>query len=492
MWPFKYPYTNFHELNLDWILETVQKVESETNGIYDYIDNAIANIDINQATVDMITKYGTVYTNANSLGVKANDPSSAKANSDIINDALKTGHYLYFPTGAYYVSETLVIVNGSGIIGENMFSSRLISSANVGVEIRLDYDKTKADNTTICRFSDIGLIGQNYPTTGLYINNYFFTVTCGGNHNLYAQLKGNSYALELRNSPIENLYISSFDKCVDSTFYLAVMTFRNMFIYDATSIGFNNLTSDSMFNDIAITYCAVGLRTCTESNKFNNVKIYMNGRDSAASTNNPGVLIENEKHSSFSNFEVQENFKGGVYMKNSQYILMDCIVDANCFHTSTGVGFEMIDCNYITGSIIALNKNSAKTQQHGIFITNCTNININYSENEQLVPISDNLKMLLNTSSETIVHTVTQPVRWYNATLRERNNVIYFSGMLSPAEIVEANTKLLGFDKNFPMSLELIIPAEADNIVLRSDGLYSRYQMAAKDYAVMFAIPLTT
>lgn len=24
MWPFKYPYTNFHEMNLDWLLETVK------------------------------------------------------------------------------------------------------------------------------------------------------------------------------------------------------------------------------------------------------------------------------------------------------------------------------------------------------------------------------------------------------------------------------------------------------------------------------------
>lgn len=30
MWPFKYPYTNFHELNLDWLLETVK---SNTNRI---------------------------------------------------------------------------------------------------------------------------------------------------------------------------------------------------------------------------------------------------------------------------------------------------------------------------------------------------------------------------------------------------------------------------------------------------------------------------
>ena len=28
MWPFKYPYTNFHELNLDWLLSTVKSNES--------------------------------------------------------------------------------------------------------------------------------------------------------------------------------------------------------------------------------------------------------------------------------------------------------------------------------------------------------------------------------------------------------------------------------------------------------------------------------
>ena len=33
MWPFKYPYTNFHELNLDWILEKIQEQQAEITRI---------------------------------------------------------------------------------------------------------------------------------------------------------------------------------------------------------------------------------------------------------------------------------------------------------------------------------------------------------------------------------------------------------------------------------------------------------------------------
>lgn len=28
MWPFEYPYTNFHELNLDWIISRLKAIEN--------------------------------------------------------------------------------------------------------------------------------------------------------------------------------------------------------------------------------------------------------------------------------------------------------------------------------------------------------------------------------------------------------------------------------------------------------------------------------
>lgn len=41
MWPFNYPYTNFHELNLDWILEEIQKSREEVKNISGEIVNKL-------------------------------------------------------------------------------------------------------------------------------------------------------------------------------------------------------------------------------------------------------------------------------------------------------------------------------------------------------------------------------------------------------------------------------------------------------------------
>lgn len=492
MWPFKYPYTNFHDLNLDWILETLKKIENKTDGIYDYIDNAIDNIDINQKTVDEITKYGTVYTNANALGVKPNDENAAKSNSEIVNNALESGKYLYFPSGTYYFADTLHVVNNSGLIGENLFSSKFIFSSSIGVEVDLDYDpNNKIGVFTICKVTDLGIFSSGSGTKGLYINNRFFTETCNSDHALYAQLKGDSYALELRNSPIENLYISGFVNCFDSSFFIAVGTFRNMFISDATGIGFNNLISDSNFENIFITYCNSGFKTQSESNKFNNFKIFMNGRTpTGGNSGRPGAEFYTEKHSFFTNFEVQENYSGGVYISYCNNIILDIIADANCFKSRSGVGVEFAHCDYVSGRIIALNKNSEKTQQRGIYITDCTDINIDYSESEQKINIDSSIKRMLNTNSETKEITVTPVTTAYNSKLKIRNNTIYLSSLVSPGETVGADTKILSFAENIDIDAEYVIPANNVTFMLRADGVYTRSQLVAGDYCISFSMAM--
>lgn len=495
MWPFKYPYTNFHELNLDWILEIVKNVDEKTNGIYDYIEktvnNAIASIDIDQKTIDEITKYGTVYTNANALGVKPNDENAAKNNSEIVNNALKNGKYLYFPIGSYYFNDTIHIVNNSGIIGENIYGTAFITSAGTGIEIDFDYDVSKPlENFTICCLRDIGLFGRG-SNRGLYFNNRFFTETCDSNHETYKLLKGDGYALELRQSPIENLYISSFVTCIDSTYYTAVATLRNMFISDASGTGFINHFADSNFENIFITYCNTGLYTNGDSNKFNNIKIYMCGRNySGETTGKIGCEIYSESHSMFTNFEAQENYSGGILVIFSNNILIDCIVDSNCFKSTAGVGIEFQNSNHISGRVIALNKNADKTQVNGIYLTNCTDINIDYMESEQKSPVNSHIKSMLNTTSITEEIVTTPIITGYNYKTKIRNNTLYISGLTVPSEQIPRDVKIVSFDKNIGLDADYVIPFGDKTAMLKTDGIYSREELPPKDYAVSFSMPL--
>ena len=39
MW-HKYPYTNFHDLNLDWILDTIKELQAFTQKVSDKVDEA--------------------------------------------------------------------------------------------------------------------------------------------------------------------------------------------------------------------------------------------------------------------------------------------------------------------------------------------------------------------------------------------------------------------------------------------------------------------
>lgn len=492
----QWPYTDLHNLNLDWILKIVKNVDEKTTGIYDYIDktinNAITNIDIDQKTIDEITKYGTVYTNANALGVKPNDENAAKSNSEIVNKALKSGKYLYFPAGGYYFADTLHVVNNSGLIGENLYSTAFIFSSSIGIEVDLDYDvNNKLGVFTICKVTDLGIFSSGSGTKGLYINNRFFTETCNSDHALYKQLKGDSYALELRNSPIENLYIASFVNCFDSTFYTAVGTFRNMFISDATGVGFNNFVSDSNFENIFITYCNLGFRTQSESNKFNNIKVYMNGRTpTGGNSGKPGAEFYSEQHSFFANFEVQENYSGGVYISYCNNIIIDIMADANCFKADSGVGVEFAHCKQISGRIIALNKNADKTQQRGIYLTDCANINIDYSETEQKISIDSGIKKLLNTTSETHEIAVTPVTTAYNSKLKIRNNTVYLSSLVAPAETVAADTKILSFAENIDLDIDYVIPANTTTFMLKSDGVYTRNQLTSGDYCISFAMAM--
>lgn len=88
MWPFKYPYTNFHELNLDWIVEKVKAMdETVKNFIEKYRPPVPGLSDIDWVNV---IAYGA-------------DPTGEIDSTISLNRAIAAadGRAVYLPTGSY-------------------------------------------------------------------------------------------------------------------------------------------------------------------------------------------------------------------------------------------------------------------------------------------------------------------------------------------------------------------------------------------------------
>lgn len=100
MWPFKYPYTNFHELNLDWILGEVQKIGVQIG----YLTNKIDNLPESQTATP-------IFFNVESYGAKHDGVTDdADAIQNCIDSAMgHGGGAVLFPSGDYVLSHGIVI-----------------------------------------------------------------------------------------------------------------------------------------------------------------------------------------------------------------------------------------------------------------------------------------------------------------------------------------------------------------------------------------------
>ena len=342
------------------------------------------------------------YVSAPGAGIKANDRSAAAQNTSTLQQLLDAGKTVYFPSGTYYLSAALYMKRGCGIIGENMRDTALIwTAASDGIIYDLEY---KAPNTyddiyfTI-RIESLALYGVgalNGAGSGIYIRNKTWMVTANQNHEKYRKIKGDSYALECRNSVIRDIIVSGWSIGINSSLYIAYVSIINAFV-DTCDLGIDAKFSDAELCNIVVTFCYKGVLCEAEANKWCNLAIKMNGwRESydAAHTITGSVALHlyHAKRELFCNTEVQESYANGVVVEqtSNNIVFSGLLLDANGFKVPAGteennIGIQILGgCYNIRGTILATNKNDVKCQRVGIYVSpDCGNIDLHYAEYEQ-------------------------------------------------------------------------------------------------------------
>ena len=342
------------------------------------------------------------YVSAPGAGIKANDQSAAAQNTSTLQQLLDAGKTVYFPSGIYYMSAALYMKRGCGIIGENMRDTALIwITASNGIIYDLEY---KAPNTyddiyfTI-RIESLALYGVgaiNGAGSGIYIHNKTWMVTANQNHEEYRKIKGDSYALECRNSVIRDIIVSGWSIGINSSLYIAYVSIINAFV-DTCDLGIDAKFSDSELCNIVVTFCYNGVLCETEANKWCNLAIKMNGWRASYDathtiTGSIALHLYHTKRELFCNTEVQESYANGVVVEetSNNIVFSGLLLDANGFKVPVGteaynIGLQILGGSYnIRGTILATNKNEIKCQRVGVYVSpDCGNIDLQYAEYEQ-------------------------------------------------------------------------------------------------------------
>ena len=106
----QFPYTNFHELNLDWIIDEMKKLREDFNSLPDsIIDKLIANFKIGN------------FINVKLLGAKGDGVTD---DTLVIQTALNRYKSIFIPAGTYKIS-SVYISNDCTVLGENSDSTVL-------------------------------------------------------------------------------------------------------------------------------------------------------------------------------------------------------------------------------------------------------------------------------------------------------------------------------------------------------------------------------
>lgn len=213
----QFPYTNFHELNLDWILGQMKNVEGYVKNIEGVIGETTREM------IESLYEKGLLTTPYNIISNGA-DNTGVKDASTIIQTVLDTFKICFIPNGTYRLEKPIIVDSGMLILGESATDSILKCVNNDAFVTRDFNDRTGKGNAEaphgFCLFN-LHLTG-NDTHTGVKIYGYhYFIQQCfiehfeTGVYSEYNKNPGFTPSGDTFESYIEKSLIQHCTKCIN-------------------------------------------------------------------------------------------------------------------------------------------------------------------------------------------------------------------------------------------------------------------------------------
>lgn len=374
---------------------------TKLNDYFDYVDfksksgNTYKMLVASDGT-DKIGETGT----AESLGIVAGTVSNdvRTSNTNIANTELAKGKIIIFGNDTYEFNGTLNLQYGSGLVGCGPQSKLLFYGNNDAISVNLVYNPNpqfEHDTWSSVTLTGLRIISATPNRTtgdGLHIQNYTFNVTCNKEVEKYWALKGDGYALELRNSNISYLYIVGFNRNIFLEDYCAVLTLDHIICTNGI-IGMVDNSHDSLVSNMLITFAdkfGINMNGNLDPH-YSNIKVYQNGKAANDQTGYAGVNLNNIWGGQFSNLTSEENAGMGIQMTGCKGTVINAIASSNGYAplSSTDIysyaGMGLQNCEGIIGSLLAIDKHALyssqpATQSYGFFASSPKSAQLFYAE----------------------------------------------------------------------------------------------------------------
>lgn len=208
----QFPYTNFHELNLDWILGQMKNVEGYVKNIEGVIGETT------QKMIESLYEKGLLTTPYNILSHGA-DNTGVKDASKIIQTVLDTFKICFIPNGTYNLEKPIIVDSGMLILGESATDAILHCTNNNDCFVTRDFaDRTGKGNAEaphgFCIFNlhmngdgmqtGVKIYGYHYFISQCFIENFEAGIYSEYNKNTGFTPSGDTFESYIEKSLIQH------------------------------------------------------------------------------------------------------------------------------------------------------------------------------------------------------------------------------------------------------------------------------------------------